>query len=380
MKSDSEYRQCAISVMDTIADPDITFDEKGICNYYYEYKKAEATLPRTAEERATKLREIVEQIKLAGKGKPYDCIMGLSGGVDSTYVALTAVHNGLRPLAVHFDNGWNAAVADKNIEMVVKKLNLDLRTIRMDAEEYKDLQLAYLRASVVDIEAITDHAIFSSLYRLAGEMNIKYVLSGTNIQTENTMPRTWNFSKSDHRNIIAIHKAFGHLPLKTFPLMNAKVKRFYMGIKGVSKVSILHYVPYIKSEVKATITKELGWQDYGNKHGESVFTRFYQQYILPEKFHIDKRKCHLSDLIFSGQLSKEEALNELAQPIYDPQQFQEDYTLVLNKLGLTEEEFQDIMHQPLRSHYDFDYEMPLDKRYPVLGPVKKVYRFFYPVK
>src|SRR5690606_26633307 len=130
---------------------------------------------------------------------------GLSGGVDSTYVALTAVHNGLRPLAVHFDNGWNAAVADKNIEMVVKKLNLDLRTIRMDAEEYKDLQLAYLRASVVDIEAITDHAIFSSLYRLAGEMNIKYVLSGTNIQTENTMPRTWNFSKSDHRNIIAIH-------------------------------------------------------------------------------------------------------------------------------------------------------------------------------
>lgn len=381
MQPASEYRQCSLSVMDTIADPDITFDEQGICNYYYAYKKAaEQGLYKNPEEREKALENIIRKIKEAGKGKPYDCIMGLSGGVDSTYVALIAHQHGLRPLAVHFDNGWNAAVADRNIEQVVKKLNLDMRTITMDAAEYKDLQLSYLKASVVDIEAITDHAIFASLYRLAGEMGIKYVLSGTNIQTEQTMPRTWNFSKSDHRNIISIHKAFGRVPLKTFPFMNTKVKRYYMGVKGIEKVSILHYVPYVKAEVKAIISKELGWQDYGNKHGESVFTRFYQQYILPVKFHIDKRKCHLSDLIFSGQMTREEALRELEKPVYDPEQLKEDYAMVLEKLGLTETEFQDLMKIPLRSHYDFDYEMPLDKRYPALKPVKKLYRKLFPVK
>lgn len=366
--------------MDTIADPDITFDEEGICNYYYEYKKVAATLPQTDEEREQRLNEVIAKIKSAGKGKPYDCIIGLSGGVDSTYVAWIAHKYGLRPLAVHFDNGWNTKEAGENVKQIVKTLHLDLHTFTMDAEEFRDLQLAYLRASVVDIEAVTDHAIFASLHRLAGEKNIKYILSGTNIQTEQTMPRTWNFSKSDHRNIIAIHKAFGKIPLRTYPFMDAKVKRYYMGVKGIEKVSILHYVRYIKKEVKELIAKELAWQDYGNKHGESIFTRFYQQYILPEKFHIDKRKCHLSDLIFSSQMTKEEALAELAKPIYAPDQFYEDYKIVLEKLRLSESEFQSIMALPARSHYDFDYEMPVDKRYPILKPVKKIYRVLFPVK
>ncbi len=380
MSDETPYRQCSLSVMDTIADPDITFDEKGICNYYYEYQKAAATLPQTEEERQRQLREVVEKIKVAGKGKPYDCIMGLSGGVDSTYVAWIAHQYGLRPLAVHFDNGWDIEIAKRNIEETVRALNLNLTTITMDAEEFRDLQLAYLKASVVDIEAISDHAIFASLYLLAGEKNIKYVLSGTNIQTEQTMPRMWNFLKSDHRNIIAIHKTFGKIPLRTYPFMDAKVKRYYMGVKGIEKISILHFVPYVKKEVKELITRELGWQDYGNKHGESIFTRFYQQYILPEKFHIDKRKCHLSDLIFSGQMTKEEALKELARPVYDPVQFEEDYKTVLAKLRLSDNEFQEIMKIPPRSHYDFDYEMPVDKRYPVLKPVKKLYQLFFPLK
>ncbi len=363
--------------MDTIADPDITFDEKGISNYYDAYKKANATLPQTEEEGRNALEAIADKIKTEGKGKPYDCIMGLSGGVDSTYVAYLAKKLGLRPLAVHFDNGWNSEIADKNIANVIKHLGFDLHTEVMNAEEYKDIQLAYLKASVVDIEAPTDHAIFTSLFKLAGKHGIKYILSGTNHQTECTMPESWNFSKRDHVNIKAIHKAFGKVPLKTFPLMDVKMKRYDMKVQQLQSISLLHYVPYNKKVVKELITKELGWQDYGGKHYESVWTRFYQGYILPEKFKIDKRKAHLSDLIFGGQITKEEALEELTKPIYDPEQLEEDKKLVFEKLGLSESEFKEIMHLPIRSHYDFDYEMPVDERYPILGPVKKVYRSIF---
>jgi N-acetyl sugar amidotransferase len=366
--------------MDTIADPDIQFDEKGICNYYYEYKKAYAEKVFTGVNAEQQLAEIVSRIKNAGRNSPYDCIMGLSGGVDSTYIAWQAKKLGLRPLAVHFDNGWNSELAVMNIHNIVQKLDIDLFTYVIDWNEFRDLQLSYLKASVVDIEAITDHAIFATLYRLAGEKNIKYILSGTNVQTENTLPRSWIFPKSDHINIKAIHKQFGSLPLKTFPFMNAKVKRYYMEAKGLKSISLLHYFPYNKKEVKALITKELNWRDYGGKHYESVWTRFYQGYILPAKFKIDKRKAHLSDLVFGGQITKEEALAELEQPVYDAAQLKQDYAFVLKKLGLTEADFEALMQLPQRSHYEFDYEMPVDKRYPVLKPVKKIFRAIFPVK
>lgn len=376
----NNYQQCSISVMDTISDPDIVFDEQGISNYYYDYKKAFAERVVTGQEGRARFEQIAEQIKKDGKGKPYDCIMGLSGGVDSTYVAMLAKEFGLRPLAMHFDNGWNSELAVKNIENIVSRLGFDLHTNVINWEEFKDLQLSYLRASVVDIEAITDHAIFATLYRYAGEHGIKYLLSGTNVQTENTLPPSWIHAKTDHVNIKSIHKAYGKVPLKTFPFMDAKVKRYYQQVKGVQSVSVLDYVEYNKSEVKRRIQEELGWRDYGGKHYESIWTRFYQGYILPKKFNIDKRKAHLSDLIFGGQISKEEALSELAKPIYDEVVFKEDYDFVLKKLGLTEDEFQSIMKQPPRSHYDFDYEMPIDKRYPLLKPVKKLYRLIFPVK
>jgi N-acetyl sugar amidotransferase len=379
MKDVRPYQQCAISVMDTIADPDISFDEKGICNYYYDYKKAEATLHH-GQEGWQLLEGIAAEIKAAGKGQPYDCIMGLSGGVDSTYVAYLAKKLGLRPLAVHFDNGWNSELAVMNIQNIVTRLGFDLSTYVINWNEFRDLQIAYLKASVVDIEAITDHAIFATLYRLSGEKKIKYFLNGTNIQTENTLPKSWIHSKSDHINIQSIHKAYGTLPLKTFPFSNAKVKRYYHKVLGVRSVSMINYVDYNKKKVKEMIQKELGWRDYGGKHYESIWTRFYQGYILPEKFHIDKRKAHLSDLIFGGQISKPEALEELSQPIYDPKQFRIDYDFVLKKLGLTAAEFDTIMKTPARSHYDFDYEQPIDQRYPVLKPIKKLYRTIFPVK
>jgi len=378
--SSMNYKQCVISVMDTISDPDISFDEKGISNYYYDYKKAENDQVFVGVPGQEKLDEIAQKIKDAGKSEQYDCIMGLSGGVDSTYVAYLSKQLGLRPLAVHFDNGWNSELSVMNIENIVNKLGLDLFTYVINWEEFKDLQLSYLKASVVDIEAITDHAIFATLYRLAGEKNIRYILSGTNVQTENTLPKSWIFPKTDHINIQSIHKKFGTVPLKTFPFMDAKVKRYYQQVKGVKSISVLNYVDYNKQAVKEIIQKELGWQDYGGKHYESIWTRFYQGYILPTKFKIDKRKAHLSDLIFGGQITKAAALAELEKPIYDAVQQKIDFEFVLKKLGLSESEFDDIMKIPRRSHYDFDYEKPIDLRYPILKPFKILYRKLFPVK
>jgi N-acetyl sugar amidotransferase len=377
---DVVYQQCSISVMDTIADADIRFDENGICNYYYEYKEAEAENIIKGDTGIQKLKELAYEIKKSGAGQSYDCIMGLSGGVDSTYVAYLAKQLGLRPLAVHFDNGWNSELSVKNIENIVNKLGFDLFTYVINWDEFKDLQLAYLKASVVDIEAITDHAIFATLYRMAGERNIKYILSGTNIQTENTLPKSWVFSKTDHVNIKSIHKKFGKIPLRTFPFMDLTVKRYYQQAKGVKSVSILHFVEYDKEKVKQLISEELGWRDYGGKHYESIWTRFYQGYILPTKFNIDKRKAHLSDLIFGGQITKDQALNELANPIYEPQQFKDDFEFVLKKLGLSEQEFELLMSNPPRSHYEFDYEKAIDLRYPFLRPFKLIYRKIFPVK
>ncbi len=374
------YQQCMLSVMDTIADPDITFDDKGISNYYYEYQKSEAEKVIKGEEGRKKIEQLAAEIKEAGKNKQYDCIMGLSGGVDSTYIAFLAKELGLRPLAIHFDNGWNSELAIMNIENIVTRLGYDLFTNVINWEEFKDLQLAYLKASVVDIEAITDHAIFASMYKLAGEKGITHILSGTNVQTENTLPKSWIFSKSDHINIKAIHKIYGNLSLNTFPFMDNKVKRYYQEIKGVHSVSFLNYINYNKKQVKALIQRELGWRDYGGKHYESIWTRFYQGYILPKKFNIDKRKAHLSDLIFSGQITKTEALEELRKSPYDDQQLKIDYDFVLKKFNLSKQEFEKLLDAPQQSHYNFDYEKPIDERYPLLKPVKKIYRTLFPVK
>ncbi|MCB9046926.1 MAG: N-acetyl sugar amidotransferase [Chitinophagales bacterium] len=380
MDNKDTYQQCTISVMDNIADPDIVFDEKGICQYYYDFQKAYAEQVFTGEEGERRLTEIFDKIKEDGKDKPYDCVMGLSGGVDSTYVAYIAKKHGLRSLAIHFDNGWNSELAVKNIENIVSRLGLDLHTFVINWEEFKDLQIAYLKASVIDIEAITDHAIFATLYKFAGEKGYKYILSGTNVQTENTLPKSWIYAKTDHVNIKAISKHFGTVPLKTFPFMDSKVKRYYQKVKGVQSVSVLNYMEYNKAKVKKIIQEELGWKDYGGKHYESVWTRFYQGYILPTKFKVDKRKAHLSDLIFSGQITKEEALAELEKPIYDEQLLKEDYAFVLKKLGLSDEEFKDIMKKPRVDHRAYDYEMPIDKRYPLLKPIKSLYRLLFPVK
>jgi hypothetical protein len=242
--------------MDTIADPDIRFDEKGICNYYYAYKAAIASLPKPAEQAAF-LAALVEKIKEKGKNKTYDCLIVLSGGVDSTYLAYFTKQLGLRPLAVHLDNGWDSELAVQNIENVVNKLGIELSTHVVDWEEFRDIQLSFIKASVVDIELVSDHAIFATMARLAHKYNIPFILSGTNVHTENTLPKSWIHPKSDHINVISIHETFGSIPLKTYPLIDMKVKKYMYQFKGIELISLLHYINYNKSEVKAFIQSEL---------------------------------------------------------------------------------------------------------------------------
>jgi N-acetyl sugar amidotransferase len=362
-KNDPAYRQCAITVMDNIADPDIRFDEKGICHYYYDYQQAAKTGLHEGPAGEAKLQALVQKIKDEGRGKPYDCLIGLSGGVDSSYVAWLVKKLGLRPLAVHLDNGWNSELAVKNVENIITRLNIDLYTLVVNWEEFKDIQLAYLRASVVDIEVVSDHAIFATMYKLAKEKKTGYIISGTNIVTEHIMPPSWLYKKMDFTNLKDIHNQYGKVKLKTYPTFDFKKYVYYSAVLKLNPVSILNYVPYNKKEVKELITRELGWRDYGGKHYESLFTKFYQAYILPEKFKIDKRKAHLSTLICSGQITKEQALHELAQPLYAAADLNQDKEYVLKKLGLSEQEFETIMKTPPRRHEDFKTDAHLKEGY-----------------
>jgi N-acetyl sugar amidotransferase len=362
-KDDPNYRQCTVTVMDNIADPDITFDEKGICNYYYDYLQAEKESVFKGEAGEKKLNELVTRIKADGKNKRYDCLIGLSGGVDSTYVAWLTKQLGLRPLAVHLDNGWNSELAVQNVENIVTKLGIDLYTLVVNWQEFRDIQLSYLKASVVDIEVVSDHAIFATMYKLAKEKNIGYILSGTNVVTEHIMPSSWLYKKMDFRNLKDIHAHYGKINLKTYPTFDFAKYVYYSAVLKLVPVSVLNYVPYNKKEVKEIIKKELGWRDYGGKHYESLFTKFYQAYILPEKFKIDKRKAHLSTLICSGQLTRNEALEELEQPLYNEKDLALDKEYVIKKLGLTAAGFEAIMKVPVHKHTDFKTDTRLKENY-----------------
>jgi len=343
------YQICTRCIMDT-TDPDIEFDENGVCNHCGEYFRLVRQTVFTGKEGEQKLIEMVDNIKKKGKKQEYDCIIGLSGGVDSTYVAYLVKQLGLRPLAVHLDNGWDSQMSVNNIKNIVKKLNIDLYTHVIDWRVFKDLQLAYLKASVVDIEAITDHAIIASLYNAANERGIKYILAGTNYATESILPRSWRYKKTDLVNLKAIHNRFGTVKLETFPIVSSPKIVYYEHIKNIKRVSILDYVPYVKKDVEEILVQELGWRDYAAKHYESIFTRFYQAYILPRKFNIDKRKAHLSNLICSGQITREDALKEMQKEPYTEEDLKRDKEYVLKKLGLTNDEFEEIMDLPIKSH------------------------------
>lgn len=348
------YQCCRRCILDTNDDPAIRFDENGVCNHCRSFDRLQLQRINPDPEALKKqLDQLVAQIKAGGQGKKYDSVMGVSGGVDSTFLALKAKELGLHPLVVHFDNGWNSELAVKNIENIIHKLGFDLHTHVNNWEEFRDLQLSFFKASVLDIEMLTEQAIMAMLYKLARQHGVKYILLGTNVATEGILPEHWYHFKVDLKNITAIHKQFGKVPLKTYPMLGFWKRWYYDSGAKIRTVSLLDYVSYNKDEAKSRIISELGWRDYGGKHYESIFTRFYQSYYLPQKFGIDKRKAHLSTLICSGQMTREEALREMEKPVIDPQLLADDKAYVLKKLGFTPETFEAVMQLPPKKHTDY---------------------------
>lgn len=337
--------------MDTTA-PDIAFDEHGVCGYCKTHEEKVALAPFSRPDAADRLDAVVAMIRRARRSD-YDSIVGLSGGVDSSYVAYQAVKLGLKPLAVHFDNGWNSELAVKNIEQMVKRLGLDLLTFVIDWEEFRDIQRTFFSAHVIDIEMVTDHAIFAAMYRIAREQGIKYILSGTNVATESIMPAAWQHFKFDLRNLRAIHRRFGTMPIRRFPTLSVWGMAWNHYVQGAESISILNYLPYRKDEAIRTLQSELGWRYYGGKHYESLFTKFYQAHILPRKFGVDKRRIHLSDLIMNGEVTRQQALDELKQPLYDPMQLEQDRDYVCKKLGFGLDDFERYLAAPAVSHFAF---------------------------
>ncbi len=360
-----------MSVMDNIADPDITFDEHGVCNYYYQYQEAEKLFVKKGRDGARELQLIIERIKHDGNGKKYDCILGVSGGVDSTYLALLAKQYGLRVLCVHFDNGWNSELAVQNIENIINKCGFDLYTYVIKWEEFRDIQLSYFKANVIDIEAVTDIAIAAALDRICVKYEIKHVLVGMNVATEITLPSAWICKNVS--NLRAIHKKFGSIPLKSYPVMSPIRRRIFARQKPFQNWLLLNYLDYNIAKARKEIQEQLNWRDYGGKHYESVFTRFYQGHVLPIKFKVDKRKAHLSNLIFSGQLTKTAAIYELEKPMYPEETFQKDYEFVLKKLGFTKAEFDAYLNAPGVPHNEFATSLSLFDELPYLRPLKKIF-------
>jgi N-acetyl sugar amidotransferase len=336
------------------SDPDIVFDDDGVCNHCLTYDREFSKRVYRGAEGQRRLRAVVDEIKAAGRGKPYDCIIGVSGGVDSTYVAYLTKQLGLRPLAVHFDNGWNSELAVSNIEKTLQTLSIDLHTFVIDWAEFRSLQLAFLKAATPDGEIPTDHAINALLFHEAAKRGIRYIISGMNYATESSSVPAWAYGHMDWRYVRAINRLFGTKRLKQYPHIGLIELAWFSVIRRIKVVAILNYVDYNKAAALKILEKDLGWRYYGGKHYESVYTRFYQGFILPTKYNIDKRIAHLSALINSGQLSREAALEEIAENAYVTNGLAaEDRAYTIKKFGLSADEFDALMARPNRTFRDY---------------------------
>lgn len=347
-----EIIRCSRCIMDTTA-VEIVFDENGVCNFCKHYDEVSTKDLYSDENGKEKLELLISQIKEKGKNNKYDCLIGLSGGVDSSYVAYLVKKYGLRALAIHLDNGWNSELAVANVEQIVKRLDIDLTTYVMDWREFKDIQTSFMKSSISNIEIPTDHAIWAILIKTAGKMGIPYIIAGNNVVTESIMPESWLYGSKDSKLIKGLHKKFGKVKLKTYPSLTTLDYVDYLLFRGIRWVPILNYIPYVKDEAKKLLIDELGWRDYGGKHYESIFTRFFHAYYLPEKFGYDLRKSYLSALVCSGQMSREEALEEIAKPTAPDALLNQDRDYVIKKLGLTNEEFNEIMKAPNKTFSDY---------------------------
>ncbi|WP_217901330.1 N-acetyl sugar amidotransferase [Rhodoferax sp. TH121] len=348
------YQICTRCIMDT-SDPDIEFDGAGVCNHCRNFDENLRPQWNPEESGRRMLDQIVDQIKEEGRGKPYDCAIGLSGGVDSSYLAYVARKElGLRLLAVHVDGGWNSELATRNIENIVRKLDIDLHTYVVDWKEMRDLQRAFVRAGLANQDVPQDHAFFAALYSNAQSYGLRYVLSGGNIATESVMPEEWAYNAMDLRHLEAIHQRFGSGPLKTFPRVG--FFRYYFWNRYVKRMRVvrpLNFMPYVKDEAIALLERELDFQYYGGKHFESRFTKWQQLYYRPRKFGYDERRAYLSSLILSGQTTRDQALTSLAGDVVNVKQAEKDTEYILKKLDLSEDEFAQIMAQTPKTYRDY---------------------------
>ena len=348
-------RICTKCVMDT-TDPMITFNEHGVCDHCMTF--ARRTFPNWHPNQtgAAKLASNVERIRKLGEGKDFDCIIGMSGGIDSSYLTYVAKEKlGLRPLVFHVDAGWNSQIAVNNIEKLVDGLGLDLYTEVIDWEEMKDLQLAFFKSGVSHIDTPQDHAFFATMYKFALEHDVKYILTGSNLSTECVRnPVEWMYYQSDSVQLRDIHRKFGTRPLVNYPVTSILRHKIYLPyVKKIKVVKPLDFMPYIKQDAIKLLTERFGWQPYPQKHFESRFTRFYEGYWLPTKFGYDTRKVQFSSLILTGQMTREQALAKLAEPSYDEKLIHQDFEYVATKLGITVEELQGYLYAPNKSYRDY---------------------------
>lgn len=346
------YQICARCIMDT-TDPDIVFDAAGICNHCRGWFARAQFYDLPLAERTRQLEALVEEIRRRGRGRDYDCIIGVSGGVDSSFVAIKTRELGLRPLAVHVDNGWNSEKAVGNIKRLLDPLRIDLATVVLNWKEFRELQLAFLRASTPDSEIPSDHAIVASFYDASRRHHAPYCLNGINFRTEGIHAREWSQGHLDSRYIRSVYHRFTGKQLRHFPLIPVTTLVFNIVLHRPRTVFLLDYLDYDKQAAKRLLVERYGWQDYGGKHYESVYTRFYQGWILPEKFGYDKRRMHLSTLICSGQMTREQALAEVAAPAYPPEWVESDKAFVAKKLGISLQEFDAIMALPKKRYKDY---------------------------
>jgi N-acetyl sugar amidotransferase len=342
---------CSRCIMRSVDDPDLVLTN-GVCNHCLRYDELISSRVVPGEAGRTEMDRLVKKIRSQSRGD-YDCLIGVSGGVDSSYVALKVAEYGLRPLAVHVDTGWNSNTAVENIQKTLDKLGIELHTEVLDLREFYDLQRSFLLASTPDGDIPADHAIQATLWKLARRNRIRYIISGMNFQTESISVPAWAYGHSDWKYIRDVQRRHGTRPLKKYPHFGFLQLFYTTFVKRVRIVSILNYLDYDKAAALDTLSRELDWTNYGGKHFESIYTRYYQGHVLPRKFGIDKRRGHLSDLINSGQLTRDEALALMHQTDYPEELRRRDEELVLKKLSLSPEEFRVIWESPRRTFRDF---------------------------
>jgi N-acetyl sugar amidotransferase len=348
------YQVCTRCVMDT-TDSKIVFDSAGVCDHCHTFDRQVLPNWHTDERGERELRELVQKIKAGGQGKDFDCIIGMSGGIDSSYLIYIATKFGLRPLVFHVDAGWNSQEAVNNIERLIDKLGLDLYTEVIDWEEMRDLQLAFFKSGVPHIDTPQDHAFFATMYKFAEQHDIRYILTGANYSTECIRnPIEWMYYQSDSIQLKDIHRRFGSRPLVNFPTTSILRHKIWLPyVKGIQVVRPLNYVPYDKAAAMKLLVDKFGWQPYPQKHFESRFTRFYEGYWLPKKFGYDTRKVQFSSLIVTGQMSREEALEKLKKPALDDSTVRQEFEYVANKLGISTAELQGYLDPPNKTYRDY---------------------------